>query len=202
MDQIKSLPDSLIKRGSAIADHFASKGIKTFLAACEYVHNMPYGYNSGRKDLMILFKEKKGTCITKHAVIAALAMELNLPVSKYIGIYAMTQTLVTGTDTIIDKYELPFVPMLHCFLSDGNHRVDLTEGNPNGKNGPINEFLFTSKVKPDISEREEYLIYRHVLQEQILTQGPLKETPLKTVLQAREEGLMLLKANLVSNPAK
>ncbi len=33
---------------------------------------------------MILFKEKMGSCTTKHAVIATLAEELKLPVQKNI----------------------------------------------------------------------------------------------------------------------
>ena len=46
---------------------------------------MPYGYNSDRDDLLILFREGFGSCTTKHAVIATLAGELGLPVVKNIG---------------------------------------------------------------------------------------------------------------------
>jgi hypothetical protein len=36
--------------------------------------------------LMILFKEKLGSCTTKHALIATLAAELGLPIEKAIGL--------------------------------------------------------------------------------------------------------------------
>jgi hypothetical protein len=90
-------------------------GIDDFIGACRFVHALPYGYNSNRDDLMILFKEKSGTCTTKHAVIATLAAESGLPIKKVVGIYAMTEETVSGTNKILFTYELPYVPMVHLF---------------------------------------------------------------------------------------
>ena len=196
MDRYTVLPDSPLRQDGPISGQFKTLGIETFLAACRYVHALPYGYNADRDDLMILFKEKMGTCTTKHAVIATLAEELNLPVEKNIGIYAMTEALVSGTDAILERYGLPYVPMIHCFLAHGDHRVDLTEGNHNGKNGPIDVFLHTEKVIPAIPAKEEYLKYRQALQDRILKRSELRDVDIKTVLHAREQGLDLLKANL------
>jgi hypothetical protein len=171
-------------------------GIRSFHEACRHVHSLPYGYNSDRDELMILFREKMGTCSTKHAVIATLAAELGLPITRGVGIYAMTEVIVTGTDKILSEYGLPYVPMIHCFLEYGNYRVDLTEGNRNGKNRPIDDFLFTDRVAAAISARDEYLIYRKALSEVILKRPELAGADLKRILHAREEGLKLLKANL------
>jgi len=66
------------------------------------VHELPYGYNSNRDDLMVLFKENKGSCATKHAVIATLANELKISLFKHIGIYAMTDQIMTRTMKILD----------------------------------------------------------------------------------------------------
>jgi hypothetical protein len=137
-----------------------------------------------------------GTCTTKHAVIATLAAELDLPVKKNIGIYAMTEKIVTGAGRILETFGLPYLPMIHCFLADGDHRVDLTEGNANGKNRSIDDFLFTATVIPNISGKDEYLEYRKALKEHILKRTEMKGVDLKTVLHAREEGLNLLKANV------
>jgi len=190
------LPNSEIKSGNIISDTFLSLGIRYFLEACRYVHQLPYGYNSDRDDLMILFKEKMGTCSTKHAVIATLAAELGLPITRGVGIYPMTEALVTGTNKILADYSLPYVPMIHCFLEFGKYRVDLTEGNRNGKNRPIDEFLFADRVKATISARDEYLIYRKALSEVILKRTELKGVDIKRILHAREEGLKLLKTNI------
>jgi hypothetical protein len=145
---------------------------------------------------MILFQEKMGTCTTKHAVIATLAAEIGLPITRGVGIYAMTEAIVTGTDKILTEYRLPYVPMIHCFLEYGNYRVDLTEGNHNGKNRPIDGFLFTDRVAASISAKDEYMIYRKALSEIILKHPDLKGVDIKRILHAREEGLKLLKANL------
>jgi hypothetical protein len=171
-------------------------GTNGFIDACRYVHELPYGYNTDRDDLMILFKEKFGSCTTKHAVIATLAAELGLPIEKAVGIYAMTEEIVTGAGRIIDRYGLPYVPMLHCFLVYDDHSVDLTEGNSNGKKRSIEDFLYTEKVVPNISAKDEYLLYRRALKDFILTKNEHKGIDLKNILKAREEGLALLKANI------
>jgi hypothetical protein len=196
MDNYSVFPDKPIVHPGVVSSRFLGLGIDTFRKACRHVHEMPYGYNSDRDDLMILFKEKMGTCTTKHAVIATLAAELDLPVEKNIGIYAMTESIVTGTDQILGKYALPYLPMMHCFLTDGDHRVDLTEGNANGKNRSIDDFLFTEAVIPNISSKDEYLKYRNALKVNVLNRPELKDVGIKAVLHAREEGLELLKANV------
>jgi hypothetical protein len=86
--------------------------------------------------------------------------------------------------------------MIHCFLTDGDHRVDLTEGNANGKNRSIEDFLHTETVIPNIAGRDEYLKYRDALKAHILKRTELQGVDIKTILHAREEGLDLLKANL------
>ncbi|MCB2147514.1 MAG: hypothetical protein KQI81_13645 [Deltaproteobacteria bacterium] len=197
MDKYSVFPDQPIAPSGEVSRRFLSLGIRTFQEACRHVHELPYGYNSNRDDLMILFKEKLGTCTTKHAVIATLAAELKLPIHKNIGIYAMTESIVTGTDSILNTYGLPYVPMIHCFLTDGDHRVDLTEGNANGKNRSIDDFLFTETVTPNISGKDEYLKYRNALKEHILKRTELQGIDIKAVLHAREEGLELLKRNVI-----
>jgi hypothetical protein len=197
MNPYTIFPERGILESGAVSDTFRSLGIHRFLEACRYVHELPYGYNSDRDDLMILFKEKMGTCSTKHAVIATLAAELGLPISRGVGIYPMTEAIVTGTDKILAEYGLPYVPMIHCFLEYGIYRVDLTEGNRNGKNRPIGDFLYTDRVAATISAKDEYMIYRKALSEVILKRPELKGIDIKRILHAREEGLKLLKANLL-----
>lgn len=196
MDKLTVLPDKAISPVGMISAEFFSLGIRSFIDACRYVHTLPYAYNTNRDDLMILFKEKKGTCTTKHAVIATLADELDLPVEKNIGIYAMTEQIVTGTNEILDKYDLPYVPMVHCFLAYENFRVDLTEGNNNGKNRSIEDFLYAERVEPNISAKDEYLLYRKALKDHILTRKELAGVNITQILHARDEGLKRLKDNL------
>ena len=193
MDNLEVLPNTHIGGDGIVSGEFLRIGIDEFINACRYVHKLPYGYNSDRDDLLILFKEGMGTCSTKHAVIATLAEELKLPVVRNVGIYAMTEDIVTGAGKILEEFALPYIPMIHCFLSYAGYSVDLTEGNRNGKNRPIDHFLFTETVPPDISAKDEYLIYRNVLKGSILLNGDLAGADIRQILQARERSLLLLK---------
>ena len=196
MDNFIVFPNKLIPSSGIMSRTFLDLEIAEFIDACRYVHHLPYGYNSDRDDLMILFKEGMGSCTTKHAVIGTLAQEVGLPIVKKIGIYRMVEKIVTGTESILDRYNLPYLPMVHCFLEYENHWVDLTEGNQNGKNESIDSFLYTETVTPNISAKEEYLLYRKVLTDRILVGDELPGVRLKQVLQAREEGLELLRSKV------
>jgi hypothetical protein len=191
-------PNSSLSSKSYYSEKFRSLGLNTFHDACHYVHELPYGYNSTREDGLIIFKEGYGSCTTKHGVIAALAEELNFPVYKMIGIYGMTEELVTGTKNILEKYHLPYIPMVHCFLSYDSHYVDLTLGNATGKNHPIDEFLIIKKVSPMISEKEEYILYKRSLENQILQRKEMVGIQLRDVLHARAEGIKLLHSKVDS----
>ncbi len=196
MDQLDRLPETAIQDAGPVSKHLLSLGVRSFHDACRYVRALPYGYNADRDDPWSLFREGKGSCTTKHAVIAILADELSLPVGKTIGIYPMNEALVTGTGRILAKYGLPYVPMVHCFLAYGTHRVDLTEGNRNGKNGPVDKFLFVRPVKATIGGKEEYLLYRRALTEYILQLEELNGVDIRTILHAREEAVALLRQNI------
>ncbi len=196
MDPFTVLPDKAITAAGAVSEAFLGLNIHTVSEACRYVHELPYGYNSDRDELMILFKENKGSCTTKHAVIATLAVELELSIAKSIGIYAMTEDIVSGTERILATTNLPYVPMVHCFLTFDGRRVDLTEGNHNGKNRPLHDFLFTQTVEPNISAKEEYLLYRWVVKQLLSARKELQGVEMKTILQARQQGLDLLRSKV------
>lgn len=199
MDDYSVLPNQPIAEDAGpISRVFSDLGAKRFHDACRYVHELPYGYNTDRDDPMILFKERKGSCTTKHAVVATLAEESGVAVEKHIGIYGMTEEIVTGTRFILEKYSLPYVPMVHCFLDFNGRRVDLTSGNDNGKNRSIEHFIHVEKVSPNISAKDEYLIYRKVLKDVILRRQEFQRADMKTVLKAREEGLSLLRSKINS----
>ncbi|MCK5184477.1 MAG: hypothetical protein KAJ76_03840 [Candidatus Heimdallarchaeota archaeon] len=196
MDTFDKLPDAEFVASGVISKKFLELGITSFKEACLYVHNIEYGYNSDKDDKMILFKENLGSCTTKHGVIATLAEELNIPLHKKVGIYKLTEVISTGTNKILKKYSIPYVPMIHCFLVYENYRFDLTEGNNNGKNTSIEEFIHDEKVIPFITTKDEYFLFKQILNEKILTSSEMKGIEKRTLLKAREEAIKLLKENI------
>ena len=195
MDSYDKLPDAEIKPVGDISKKFLEMGISTFKEACNYVHDQEYGYNSDYDDKMIFFKENMGTCTTKHAVIGGLAEELGIPLYKHVGIYKLTEEVSTGTEDILKTYEVPYVPMVHCFLVYKDLRFDLTEGNCNGKNTHIEEFIHEEKVDPFITRKDEYFLYKRVLKEKVLPSKEWEGIKERVLLKAREKSIILLKQN-------
>lgn len=196
MDIYNNLPEALIKPVGEISRKFLNLGIKSFRQACEYIHNIEYGYNTDYEDRMILFKENKGTCTTKHAIIAGLAEELGIPLYKHVGVYKFTEEISSGTNEILRKHNIPYVPLAHCFLVYKEFQFDLTEGNCNGKNTTIEEFIHEEKVEPFISRKDEYLLLKKVIKEKILPSKEMEGIKERSLLKAREESIILLKENV------
>ncbi|MFX0024322.1 MAG: hypothetical protein ACFE9S_18530 [Candidatus Hermodarchaeota archaeon] len=196
MNSYEKIPDAKIKSKGEISKIFLELGIKTFKEACYYVHNTEYGYNTNYDDKLIFFKEKKGSCTSKHAIIAGLAEELKIPLFKHVGVYKFTEEISTGTEAILKKYKIPYVPMIHCFLVYRDNQFDLTEGNCNGKNISIEDFIHEEKVDPFITTKDEYLLFKKVIKENILPSNEMEGIKERTLLKAREEAIILIKENV------
>ena len=194
MDNLDKLPDKEIIATGKISEKFLEIDITSFKEACLYVHNLPYGYNTNKDDELILFKENMGSCTTKHGVIAALAEELGIPMRKKVGIYKLTEEIADGAEKIMKEYSVPFIPMVHCFLEYENYWFDLTEGNNNGKKKAIEDFIHEEEVIPFISRKDEYFLFRKILDEKIMPK--LQGIEKRALLKAREEGIKLLKENI------
>ena len=192
MDPYDKLPDAELIPVGELSKKFLDLGIKTFKDACIYVHNVDYGYNTNYEDRMIFFKEKKGSCTSKHAVIAGLAQELNIPLYKHVCVYKLTEEITTGVDEILKKFNIPYVPMVHCFLVYDEYKFDLTEGNNNGKKKHIDEYIYSEKVEPFISRKDEYLLFKKVLKEKVLPSKEIEGISEKILLKARAKSINLL----------
>ncbi len=197
MDLYNNLPDIEIKLAGEISKKFLELGIRSFREACDYVHDIEYGYNTNYDDKMIFFKENKGSCTSKHTVIAGLAEELNILLYKHVGVYKFTEEISTGANEILKKYKISYVPMVHCYLVYKDFRFDLTEGNCNGKNTTIEEFIHERKVNPFISRKDEYLLFKKILKEYVLPSKEMEGISERTLLKARGESIILLKENTI-----
>lgn len=75
----------------------------------------------------------------------------------------MNDEIASGVSALIQPYNLDFIPQTHCFLEYGEFRVDLTEGNCNGKNKTSEAYDFVTRVSPDLTRAEEAQYYRSYL---------------------------------------
>lgn len=188
MDSIVVLPDVAIPaHGTAssgsVAQAFLDRNLKTFRQACAWIKDLPYGSNSKTEDSLILFEESCGTCTTKHGIIARLAQELGLAVYKNLGFYRLNEEIVTGVSDLLQPYALSFIPQIHCFLEYDRFRIDLTEGNCNGKNKTIDLYDFVVRVRPDLNRVEEEQYYLNYLNQYFAIEPQLAVVGVPTILQ-------------------
>ncbi len=139
----RDLPEFRLSDGE-IASEFREFGIESFRAAASHVRDLPYGRNSDRSNYRLVLDEGRGTCSTKHALLAALALEHGAGIELRIGIYLMSGINTPGTARVLRRHGLPGLPEAHCYLAYRDERIDVTgvEG------GVIAKFLHEESIKP------------------------------------------------------
>ena len=124
------LPDFELLEGT-VSKRFNEIGIKRFSEACKFIENLPYGRISYRDNLDLVLVEKRGTCSSKHGILARLCEENDHEETELIaGIFLMSpETHVELSDFFKDK---PYnnLPEMHCYFRLSSHdRYDFTSKN-------------------------------------------------------------------------
>jgi hypothetical protein len=127
---------------------FVERGISRFRNAARFVASLPYGRNSNRADHLVVLRENKGTCSTKHSLLARLAQEQNLPIALCIGIYEMDGLNTPGVGAVLEEHGLTSIPEAHCYLKRGSKRFDVTLAGGNLAREPIDRVLVEVEISP------------------------------------------------------
>lgn len=91
------------------------------------VRNFGYGRNENREDFNLVWRERKGTCSSKHAFLYQIAQKNEIPnVELLLGIYLMTVENTPKIDEVLKQFELKGIPEAHCYLKIGNDYLDAT----------------------------------------------------------------------------
>jgi hypothetical protein len=110
-----------------ITAQFLALGLTDFLRAAAFLNQLPYGRNTYREDGRGVLQEARGTCSTKHSILAALAKEQIIDeVTLTLGLYDMTGRNTPGVGAVLSQYDLPYLPEAHCYIRYGEIRVDIT----------------------------------------------------------------------------
>ncbi len=109
--------------------------IQTWKELLAIVRNLPYGRNSNRKDITLVWKEQKGTCSSKHAFLKYVA-DLNTitNIELILGIYKMKESNTRNIGTVLTRNGLDYIPEAHCYLKQNGKRLDYTSQNSDIKN--------------------------------------------------------------------
>lgn len=180
------LPDAPIVALGPISAAFLERGTPSVHSAAAFVQRLPYGGNSRAGDSLALFDDSQGTCTTKHGVIARLAEELGLPITRCEGFYPLTDKIVTGVEEILGEYGLTYLPRAHCFLVYRDHYIDLTEGNCTGKNGLIESYFRIYDVVAEQTPEEYDALYRQFYAEACETEPAFARLGVDGMLEVRK----------------
>lgn len=148
-ETLANLPDCRLHGPGSVTSAFLKLGIRTYREAAEHVWKLPYGRNLGKSDLLSVLSEARGTCSTKHALLASLAMEQSVgEVKLFLGIYEMNGANTPGTGDVLRNHCLACIPEAHCYLRTPSNRIDLTHP-PGSESEPIAGFLREVEIQPE-----------------------------------------------------
>lgn len=143
---LETLPNFDLEHGARLSTQFIFHGKRDYHAAARYVRRLPYGRNADRSDYGLVLLESRGTCSTKHALLAALAREHDRPVELRLGIYEMDGDNTPGVGQVLRRHGLDGVPEAHCYLAYRGLRIDLTHAE---STEPVEDFLHEETIEPE-----------------------------------------------------
>ena len=91
----------------------------------------------------------KGTCSSKHRLLAALAHECGrTDVALAVGLYRMSEDNTPGVGAVLEAAGLSCIPEMHCYLRHDGRRYDYT-GLAAGERSPFDSLVDERTVSPD-----------------------------------------------------
>ncbi len=179
------LPNFILDPDSRHGSSFVVRGLRDYWAAARYVRDLPYGRNRNRSDFDLVPAEGRGTCSTKHALLATVAREHGRCVELLLGIYEMDGRNTPGVGPTLSRHGLACVPEAHCYLAYRGVRVDLTRVEQGSE--PV-EFLHEEEIEP--SQIGAYKVDSH--RRSVREWAPSRGLAFEHVWRAREECIIAL----------
>src|SRR5216684_584149 len=183
MKSWESLPASKLKPVGPVAAAFIALNLEDYRAAARYLRGLAYGRNSNRTDPLAVLRERRGTCSTKHALLARLATEQQLPIRLLLGIYEMNGRNTPGVGR---------VPEAHCYVMYNDNRIDITRAVDGAE--PIAKFLHEEVISPDQIADYKVSVHHHFLRNWIGTAATSRAMSLDAAWKIREECIAALAA--------
>ncbi len=183
---IERLPSFALHTDGSLGRRFAALGLDDYREAARYVRDLPYGRNSDRSDWRLVLTEERGTCSTKHALLAELARENGRPVALVLGVYEMDGANTPGVGAVLREHGLRCVPEAHCYLAHEGARVVLTR--ERGGAEQIEGFLHEEEIEPHQIGEYKVQAHREFVRRWAARRGPDPES----VWRAREECIAAL----------
>ena len=156
--------DFIIKDKGLVSSCVLSFGFTRFLSLAYFIRDLPYGRVVQSDSVISVIKEHRGTCSSKHLLLATLSNEAERDdIQLMVGIYQMSEKNTPGIGTVLQESGLSFIPEAHCYLKVGNIRYDFT-GLKKGETSPFESLLYEKCVLPsDLYKIKERLHQAEIL---------------------------------------
>lgn len=182
------LPNKVIIAKGDVGKAFLQENCLNFWQAINHVHKLPYSRTTTRENYLQVLTEKKGVCSVKHALIAALAQELNISLDLTLGIFFLKANNMPGITPILKKYQLDAIPESHTYLKYNDKTLDFTFADSTN-------FAFDVQLEQELKISPEQIGAFKVATHQAFIKNWIKNQPglsFDTIWQAREEWIGLL----------
>ena len=191
MQSWQVLPETALQSAGPISTAFMDQGVANFRAAGRYVHQLPYGRNANRTDFRLVLTEGRGTCSTKHALLAELACETLLPVALTLGMYEMHERNTPGVGPVLSKYGLSYIPEAHCYLIYEGVRIDVTRSGVESTE-LISQFLYEETITPEQIGGYKVQLHQQFLQQWLTKTALTHRFSFEEIWRIREECILAL----------
>jgi hypothetical protein len=187
-----ALPNVPLRVAGPVTTAFTARGIASFQAAGRYLQALPYGRTADRADFSAVLHEGRGTCSTKHALLATLADEQQLPMVLTLGIYSMHERNTPGVGVVLARYGLASLPEAHCYLTYSGTRIDITRSGA-APTQPVTRFLHEETIVPAQIGAYKVTLHRQYMQEWVRNQPEaVQGQSFEAIWQIREECIAAL----------
>lgn len=137
-----------IHASGMLSEAVLGRGFATFDQLAGFVQSLPYARTTSTVDPLAALRENRGTCSSKHRLLAAVAHECgHLEVQLTVGLYMMSEDNTPGVGSVLRAASLPYVPEAHCYLTVGSERFDFT-GLSQGRSSLFDSLFAEHAVSP------------------------------------------------------
>lgn len=152
-----------IHPSGALCDEVLALGLTRFDQLAAYVRSLPYGRTSNTTEAGAVLLEQRGTCSSKHRLLAEVAHECgHFEVQLAVGIYEMSEQNTPGVGAVLNSASLSSIPEAHCYLAVGGERFDFT-GLSSGSSSPFDALLAEHLVSPTDLAQTKSRLHMHAV---------------------------------------
>jgi hypothetical protein len=191
MQPPEALPNTTLTGDGPVTAAFQRAGIADFHGAARHLQALPYGRISDRARPGLVLVEGRGTCSSKHALLAELAGEVGLDVRLTLGIFEMSARTHPELTAILERHGLPYVPEAHCYVRHRDGRIDITR-QPATPGAPIARFLHEETITPAQTASYKVEVHRRFLSDWIARTPRVRDRSLEDIWRVREECIVAL----------